>query len=132
MLIADAFKYAAAQLEYTTSWALDSIGGSCCEAGHDDELDALHDAIREVRNLAARLPDPLHYSDGRVVRTHTWIVQDELSTEHIWHPEISEEKATSYRGDLPSGDPDLPSPGLYEVATNPEDQSVHVRVVRTA
>ncbi|TDH57521.1 hypothetical protein E2F47_01755 [Mycobacterium eburneum] len=126
----DALKYAAARLEACADWVLDSIGGSMCDReGHEDELNAIADVVSCVAELAARFGDPRHYSNGRLVKTRRQI-EDGLVTEHIWHPES--EPSQSWRGSLPSGDPDVPSPGVYEVTTYPETQQIHVRVVRTA
>lgn len=129
----DALKYAAALLRDRTDWALDSIGGSMCDDsdGHEDELDAIHLAIAEVSSLAELLGDCQHYSDGRLVRSSREIA-DGLVTSHVWHPVVRMEKSESWRGQLPSYDPDIPSPGMYEVTTYPETQHIHVRVVRTA
>lgn len=129
----DALKYAAAMLQSCTDWALDSIGGSLCEAndGHDDELDAVHEAVARVAKLADQFGDLNRYSNGRVVKSHKRIA-DGLVTSHVWHPDSSQEKSESWRGNLLSGDPDVPSPGIYEVTTYPATQEIHVRVVRTA
>lgn len=128
----DALKWAGAMLESRTGWALDSIGGSMCDhGGHEDELDALHDAVLEVRQLAAGTRDPRRYSDGRLVQSSKEI-EPGFVTSHVWHPDLGSEEGASWRGDLPSYDPDLPAPGIYEVTTYPETQEIHVRVVRTA
>ena len=126
----DALKYAAALLNSRTDWACDSIGGSMCGYGHDDELDAINDTIKDVLGLAARFGDPRRYSDGRLVQSSKEIVYG-LVTSHVWHPVIADEESISWRSSLPS-DPDVPSPGVYEVTTYPETQDIHVRVVRTA
>ena len=71
----DALKYAAAQLRAQTDWALDSIGGSLCET-HEDELDALHNAIAEVSELAEQLGDPnraRHRANRFSIRVHDLI-----------------------------------------------------------
>lgn len=129
----DALKYAAAMLQSCTDWALDSIGGSLCEAhgGHDDELDAMHEAIARVSKLADQFGQHNRYANGRAVKSSKRIT-DGLITSHVWHPDPAQEKQESWRGYLPSGDPDVPSPGTYEVTTYPETQEIHVRVVRTA
>lgn len=128
----DALKYAAALLDSRTGWALDAIGGSMCDyGGHEDELDAIHDAVREVMRIASLAGNPRHYSDGRVIQSSKEIEYG-FVTSHVWHPDPSFEEVSSHRGPLPSGDPDLPSPGVYEVTTYPSTQDIHVRVVRTA
>lgn len=129
----DALKYAAAILEGCTDWALDSISGSMCEgaAGHEEELNAIRDRVDEITALAAQFGDPRRYFDGRSVKSSKEI-DCGLVTSHVWHPEPSREKSESWRGHLHSGDPDVPSPGIYEVTTYPETQEIHVRVVRTA
>jgi hypothetical protein len=127
----DALKYAAALLHARTDWALDSIAGSGCSGEHDDELNALSDITAEVNGLASDFGDRFVYSDGRAVKTCKQIDAG-LVTEHIWHPDQTQEQPASWRGSLPSGDPDVPSPGMYEVSTDPATQEIHVRVVRAA
>lgn len=127
----DALKYAAALLRDRTDWALDAIGGSDCNRhGHEVELDAIHSAIASVSKLAEQLGDWQHYSDGRIVKSGAQI-EDGVYTEHVWHPDPSQEQVHSWRGQLRS-DPGIPSPGVYEVTTYPATQEIHVRVVRTA
>lgn len=128
----DALKYAAAILRERTEWALDEIGGSSCDQhGHEMQTDAIHDITVDIAKLAARFGDPNRYSDGRVVQSSRWIEKDALSTGHVWHPDPAEEEPHSWRGSLPSYDPDVPPPGVYEVTTDPATQEIHVRVVRT-
>lgn len=127
----DALKYAAARLHGLTDWALDSIGGSICDHGHEDELNAIADIVADINGLASEFGDRIVYSDGRMVKSYKQI-DEGLSTGHTWHPDPSQEKSESWRGSLLSGDPDVPSPGIYEVTTYPETQEIHVRVVRTA
>lgn len=128
----DALKYAAAILEDRARWALDSIGGSCCDdqTGHELESDSIFEITEDIVKLASQFGDPNRYSDGRSVRSSTWIEKDSLSTGHVWHPDPAQERPASWRGHLLSGDPDTPSPGIYEVTTNPVTQDIHVRVVR--
>lgn len=128
----DALKYAAALLHARTDWCVDSIGGSLCEGagGHEIELDAISDISAEINGLAAEFGNRLVYSDGRAVRTRKEI-QLGLVTEHVWHPDPSAEESRSWRSALPSGHPDLPSPGVYEITTYPLTQEIHVRVVKT-
>jgi hypothetical protein len=135
----DALKYAAAILTKRTGWACEAIGTSE-ECGtsemygddvHGDELTAISAAVDEIRALAARFGDPRRYSDGRPIGTYAEIVPG-FHTEHIWLPNPAEEKPRSWRDELPSFDPDLPSPGRYEVSTDPATQQVHVRVMRTS
>jgi len=129
----DALKYAAAILRERTDWALDEIGGSTCDqGGHELQTDAIHDITVDISNLAEQFGDPNVYSDGRMVKTSAWIADDEVGTSHVWHPDVTQEKPHSWRGNLPSYAPDVPSPGLYEVTTYPLTQEIHVRVVRTA
>jgi hypothetical protein len=127
---ADALKYSAALLKSVTEWALDSIGGGLCDAGHEDETAAIYDTVNEVRDLAAQFGDPRLYSDGRRVQSSAEI-QRGLVTSHVWHPDVTAEKPSSWRSTLPS-DPGVPSPGIYEVTLDPATQDIHVRVVRTA
>lgn len=128
----DALKFASAILTERTDWALDEIGGSGCdEHGHELQTDAIYDITVEIAKLAAQFGDPNVYSDGRLVRSSRWIEKDALSTGHVWHPNPAQEESRSWRGHLPSGDPDVPSPGVYEVTTYPMTQEIHVRVVRT-
>lgn len=127
----DALKYAAAILKSRSDWALDSIGGSMCDGDHDVETDALAGIVRDIRELAAQFGDPKRYADGRQIESCAEI-QRGFTTCHIWHPDPASEVARSWRGDLPSGHPDVPSPGLYEVSTDPARQELHVRVVRLA
>ncbi|CAM3224952.1 hypothetical protein [Tsukamurella hominis] len=126
----DAIKYLAARLAERTDWAIDSIGGSGCDHDHDDELNALMDAVAEVRTFAAEFAgDPHHYSDGRLVKSSAQI-DDGLYTSVVWHPIVERDEARSWRGALLSGAPGVPSPGLYEVETDPTTQMITVRVVR--
>lgn len=129
----DALKYAAALLHDRSDWAVDSIAGSLCEGagGHESELDAIADISAEINGLAADFGNRLVYSDGRQVKSGTWIGNG-IYTEHVWHPDPAAEPSRSWRSHLPSGDPDVPSPGIYEVTTYPQTQEIHVRVVRTA
>ena len=126
----DAIKFIAARLAERTDWAIDSIGGSGCDHDHDDELNALMDAVAEVRTFAAEFAgDPHHYSDGRLVRSHTMIT-DNLGTSVVWHPLVDRDQPRSWRAALPADEQDAPSPGLYEVETDPTTQTITVRVVR--
>lgn len=128
----DALKYAAAILESRTDWSLDSIAGSMCEGagGHEDELDALHAVVDDIKKLATQFGDARRYSDGRLVKSCREIEYG-LTTAHVWHPEPALEKSESWRGNL-LHDPGTPCPGIYEVTTYPETQQIHVRVVKTA
>lgn len=128
----DALKYAAAMLRSCTDWALDSIGGSTCDQdGHETELDAVYDTVSLVVSLANTFGDRRVYSDGRRVES-TKEIAPGFVTSHVWEPDATAEESKSHRGNLPSGDPDAPSPGIYEVTTYPLTQEIHVRVVRTA
>ena len=128
----DALKYAAALLHSRTDWATDSIGGSSCDrGGHELELDAIADVISDIGRLASQFGDPRRYSDGRMVKSSREIERG-LTTEHVWHPVLELEQVRSHRRSLLSGDPDVPSPGMYEVTTYPVTQEIHVRVVRSA
>lgn len=128
----DALKYAAAILRARTDWALDSIGGSTCEGadGHETECDAITDIVLEILQLASAYGDRRVYSDGRMVEQYAEI-QPGFVTHHVWHPDPAAEERRSWRSTLPSN-PGIPSPGIYEVTLEPAEQSVHVRVVRTA
>lgn len=127
----DALKYAAAILRQRTEWTTSSIAGSECAIEHETELDAICEVSDQITFLAAQFGDPRRYSDGRLVTSRTEI-QHGLTTEHVWQPDPTTEDSRSYRGQLPSGDPDIPSPGRFEVTTIPETQEMHVRVVRVA
>jgi hypothetical protein len=127
----DALKYAAALLKSRTDWTCDSIGGSMCDGDHELELDALDDTVKEILALAALFGSRRRYSDGRRVESTVEIEQG-LVTSHIWQPDPGVEQPQSHRGHLLSGDPDIPSPGIYEVTTNPATQELHVQVVRMA
>lgn len=127
---ADALKYAAALLRSCTDWTSDAIGGSDCghDAGHETELDAIDTAVRQIAALAGQYGDPRRYSDGRRVESWTAIAPG-LTAHHVWHPDRAAESPDSWRSALPS-DPDEPSPGIYEVNTDPTTQNLHVCVVR--
>ncbi|ABM15140.1 hypothetical protein [Mycolicibacterium vanbaalenii] len=127
----DALKYAAAQARQTANWALDAIAGSCCNSDHEAELDALHSLVDQIEDFATELGDLGRYSDGRLVRSATWIVEGDLSTGHVWHPDVAAEEPRTWRGHLSPACPGAPSPGVYEVTTDPLTQEIHVRVVRT-
>lgn len=128
----DALKYAAARLHSCTDWALDSIGGSMCEGadGHENELAAIADIAAEINGLAAHFGDRGTYSDGRKVKSGAWI-DGSIRTEHVWHPDPTQEAPHSWRGNL-LHDPGTPCPGIYEVTLTPATQDIHVRVVKTA
>ncbi|WP_440712083.1 hypothetical protein [Gordonia sp. FQ] len=128
----DAIKYAAAKLAHCTDWACDSIGGSMCDVDHSVETDAIGEAVGELYCLAAEFGDPKTYSNGRIVQSRIWIVENELTTEVVWHPLPDGEGPQTWRGELSSGHPDLPSPGRYEVPTDPVTQQVFVKVFRDA
>lgn len=128
----DALKYAAALLKSCAEWTGDAIGGSSCDhGGHELELDAIADAVEEITALAGLFGNRRLYSDGRAVDSYADIDHG-LTTHHVWHPDASSEARRSHRGNLLSGDPDVPSPGIYEVTTDPVTQEIHVRVVRTS
>lgn len=136
---ADALKYAAALLRGRADWTCDSIGGAMCvhevehgqQEGHDVELDAIEEVVSDIETLAAQFGDPRRYSDGRRIKTSREIEYG-LVTSHVWHPDPSAEQPRSWTGHLPSGDPDVPSPGVFQVTTTPRTQEIFVRVVRTA
>jgi hypothetical protein len=129
---ADCLKHAAAIARECIEWTTDAIGGSSCDHdGHEIETNAISDLAGDLVEIAAPFGDLNRYSDGRLVRSVAWIVEGELSTARIWHPDITADGPRSWRGHLPS-DPGSPSPGVYEVATDPVAQEILVRVVRTA
>jgi hypothetical protein len=123
----DALKYAAALLT-ETGWACEAIFSAEC-GGHE-ELEAISSVVGKVERLAEQFGDPRRYSDGRMVKSRAEIERGTY-TEHVWHPDPTCAKPTSWRGQLLS-DPGVPSPGIYEVSTDPVTQDIHVRVVRTA
>ncbi|MBX9920808.1 MAG: hypothetical protein K2Y33_13445 [Mycolicibacterium frederiksbergense] len=125
----DALKYAAALLRHRAEWTTDAIGGAGCRGNHEIELDAIDEAVLEIWRLAGQYGDPLRYSDGRLVRSSREI-EPGVTTEHIWMPDPAAEEPRSWRGTL-RHDPGEQCPGLYEVATTPMTQEIHVRVVRT-
>ena len=124
----DALKYAAALLKSRTQWTGDSIAGSDECNGHELELQVIDDTVTEIRRLAAQFGDPRRYSDGRVVESRAEIVPG-FVTHHVWHPDPDVEEPVSHRGLLLS-DPGVPSPGIYEVSTDPATQDIHIRVAR--
>jgi hypothetical protein len=128
---ADALKYAAAILQQRMEWTTDAISGSQCDGDHDIELDAIGDVSAEISALAASFGDLDRYSDGRRVKSRAEIAFG-LITEHVWHPDATQEESRSWRSNLLSGDPDVQSPGIYEVTTIPETQQIDVRVLRIA
>jgi hypothetical protein len=92
-------------------------------------MKAATDVVIEIRELASqKYGNLMTYSDGRRVEQYAEI-QLGLVTHHIWHPDAAAEEPRSWRCSLPS-DPDVPSPGVYEVTTDPQRQDIHVRVVR--
>jgi hypothetical protein len=127
----DALKYAAAKLKSCTEWACDSIAGSLCDhEGHEDELGAIYDTAAFIQGLAAQYGDLNRYSDGRAIKSHKDVTEDAgLRIEHIWEPNPYAEERSSWRGNLHSGHPDIPSPGVYEVSTSPLTQEIHIRVL---
>lgn len=127
---ADALKYVAAKVRERIEWTGDDISGSDCGHGHEIPLDALNDLIPDVASLAALFGDPETYSDGRKVKS--WAeIEPGVVTANVWHPNPAAEEPRSWRGPL-MHDPGTPSPGVYEVTTNPATQEIHVRVVRSA
>ena len=123
----DALKYAAAAASATAEWALDAIGGSLCDHGHEDEANAIADTVREVAELAAQYGDPMRYSDGRAVKT-TRDIAPGLVTSHVWQPNPGDEKPQTWTGEL-LHDPGTPRRGSYTVTTDPLTQEIHVRVM---
>jgi hypothetical protein len=115
-------------LKSRTQWADDSIAGSDECNGHELELEAIDHTVTEIRRLAAQFGDPGRYSDGRVIESRAEIVPG-FVTCHVWHPDPNVEEPASHRGLLLS-DPGVPSPGIYEVSTDPATQDIHIRVVR--
>jgi len=125
---ADALKYAAAILRQRADWTTSAISGSECEIEHEIELDAILGICDEISALAEQFGDPRRYSDGRLVLSRKEI-QRGLTTEHVWQPNPTQEESRSWSSSLPS-DPDVPSPGIYEVTTDPQTQKIHVQIVR--
>ena len=129
----DALKYAVALVRERVGWTTDAIAGSCCDQSHEIETDAIWDLRDELAQLTAPFGDPNRYSDGRAVYSSREVdAECGLVTGHIWHPDAGAEEPRSWRGNLHSGYPDVPSPGIFEVSTDPLTQSIHVRVVRVA
>jgi hypothetical protein len=65
------------------------------------------------------------------VRQHRRLkIVPRLVTRHVRHPDPDVEEPVSHRGHLLS-DPGVPSPGIYEVSTDPAAEDIHSRVVRT-
>jgi hypothetical protein len=129
----DALKYAAAILRERVEWTTDSIVGSDCDHhdGHELECDAIREVVIDICALAAQFGDPCRYSDGRRV-TSVKEIEYGFSTHHVWHPNAHTEQPRSWTGPLLSHDPDVDSPGVFEVTTTPLTQEIFVRVVRTA
>lgn len=125
----DVLKYVSAQLTSITQWVGDAIAGSPCGEDHELPLDMLDSTVADIRKLAVHYGRPNRYSDGRAVVTRVEIDKGHY-TEHIWHPDVSAEQPSSWTGILYSGDPDLPSPGVFQVSTYPFTQEIHVQVVR--
>lgn len=125
----DALKYAAAMLKECTDGTLDAIDGSDCSEGHEYAVKATRHVVREIVCLVARFGNPHRYHDCRCVWTRAEI-QPGFVTDHVGNPDPAEESPQCWRGDLPSGDPGVQSPGVYEVHTDPATQTVRTRVVR--
>lgn len=133
----DALKYAAATLADAWSFASEAIGCAECGAAdefgddvHADALAIMRSVVAEIRDLAARLGDPHHYSDSRRVSTSARIMNG-FHAGHIWHPSAAEEQPQRFRGALPSFDDDSDvSSGRYEYDTDPATQTITTRVVR--
>lgn len=130
---ADFLKYAAARISRCADWAGDSIAGSICEGadGHEAELDALAEVDTEITSFAAMFGDPNRYSDGRLVKSGAWIDGRSIYTQHVWHPDPTQEEPQSWRGNL-LHDPGTPCPGRYEVTITPQTQAIDVRVFRVS
>lgn len=126
----DALKYAAAMLRCRVEAATDSITGADFGGEHADACDVINGTIGEVREMAAQFGHPHNYSDGRRVTT-TVEIERGFHTEHVWHPDASQETPQSWGGTLPSGS-GLLYPGSFVVQTDPVTQTVHVTVARTA
>lgn len=125
---ADALKYAAAILRQRSEWTTDAIDCAECAIDHDTELDAILGICDEISALTEQFGDPRRYSDGRLVISRAEI-QRGLTTEHVWQPNSTQEEPRSWNSSLPS-DPDVPSPGVYEVTTDPQTQRIHVQIVK--
>ncbi|PND57694.1 hypothetical protein CRM90_12005 [Mycobacterium sp. ENV421] len=130
----DALKYAAAVLADHWSWVSESIScseecGSAEEYGddvHRHALAAMRSVVDEIRDLASRVGDMHRYADGRRVSTCVELSHG-LSFGHIWHPKVVEEEPRHQGGELPS-DPGVPSPGRWEVQTDPATQKIYGRI----
>lgn len=132
----DALRYVAALLKYHNDWIHDAIAGAGCMSehdptcciDHDPELDTLDQLVDEIAELTAQYGPTDRYTDGRRVKTTARIQAQGMYTEHVWHPDATAETPDSWGGPLPH-DPDTPSPGLYQVDTNPLTQDLHTCVI---
>lgn len=122
--IEDRIKHAAAEADSASDWALSEIGD--CDGERDLAVDVLCEALAKLLAAVHQLDNRHRYSDGRAIVSRVEIV-DGLVAQHIWKPDG--EEPTKWRSDLPSFDPDVPSPGKYEVTTDPATQGIHVRIL---
>lgn len=124
----DALKYVAAVAAVRINVALKGIRGSDVCDGHEGEGDEIWNVVKDIQQQAAKFGDTTRYSDGRSVFTAANI-DNYTAVLYIWTPDAAEESPRSWTGTLLS-DPGAPSPGVYEVSTDPTTQQLHVRVVR--
>lgn len=122
----DALKYALAVFGERTEWVHSDL--SECDGDSEHRVGYLDDALCTIEELTLPFGDQLRYSDGRRIES-TARITDAVYTSHIWHPDPTQEEPRAWSGDLPSGDPDLASPGTYEVKTDPFTQTIEVNVV---
>lgn len=79
-----------------------------------------------------RPDDALKYAYARMRATAEWTL-DSIGGSMCDHRDLLPfGEPRSWRGTLSSGDPDIPSPGIFEVSTDPSTQQIHTRVIRIA
>lgn len=127
----DTLRHVHAQTNETLGHVIDTLGEILDDR---DEylitaLDKIRDELREA--LMRHTWQPHAYDDGRAVSTRFDIANGAFMV-HVWHPDPSVETPATNYGPLSPGGPDLPSPGIYEWATDPVTQEVTVRVARFA
>ncbi|WNG79957.1 hypothetical protein C6A86_016965 [Mycobacterium sp. ITM-2016-00316] len=125
----DALKYALAIFGDRTEWARSDFGA--CDGDTEHDVSYLDGALCEIGGMAMLFGDQRYYSDGRLIESEIPIIKG-LRSSHIWHPDPAQDGPRTRSGELPSFDPDLPSPGTYEITIDPFAQSVHVRAVMGA
>lgn len=131
----DSLRYLEARIGSGLEYVIDRLGWSLLDGLTEDETEDLQNILESLQaeiqaQRKSHTANRWYYDDGRAVKSRADIEEGHY-TEQVWHPDPgAEPEPHSWRGNLLSGEPDVASPGIYEVTITPEDQQIHVRTVR--